>query len=256
MRLYLAGVEGAGTYDKCFNYIKANINNIYILSSFYYARNKKKMQELIKLIPKENLLLDSGAFTFITHGTQNINIDKYVDDYINFINTYNIKYFFEMDIDACYPYSKVLELRQRIEKETGKKSIPVFHKTRGYKELLNIIEHYNYIAIPTREYKNDKQNIRKITSYCNKQNVKIHGLAHTNGDFWDDGFYSVDSTSWNAGAFGGMWTWNQERQRAIKTNRKLNKRVKSELQKDLYLHNLKVWLHFQKILKYKGYWRS
>ena len=43
-------------------------------------------------------LLDSGAFTFMNSNKKNEDIKSYLDSYIDFINKYDIKYFFELDL--------------------------------------------------------------------------------------------------------------------------------------------------------------
>lgn len=49
--------------------------------------------------------------------------DRYVDAYIDFINTWNVHHFFELDIDRIVGLEKVEEFRRRIESKTGKQSI-------------------------------------------------------------------------------------------------------------------------------------
>ena len=46
--------------------------------------------------------------------------DRYVDAYIDFINTWNVHHFFELDIDRIVGLEKVEEFRRRIESKTGK----------------------------------------------------------------------------------------------------------------------------------------
>lgn len=259
MRLYLAGVETALNFKGCSAYVYENIDSFYFLSSFYYCKNSKKMNQFCSQVNKDNFLLDSGAFTFITHGKQNINIDEYTDDYIDFINKHDIKYFFEMDVDACYPLSKVLELRKKIERQTGKKCIPVFHRERGFNELKSIIENYDYIAIGGLVGNKDKdyfKEIKQIIRLCNKNNVKVHLLGYAKSDILDYNTYSADATSWIGNKFGGMWNWNIEKKRPEKVNRDLSKRVIASLHDNLALHNLRVWEQYQKYLKYQGFWRN
>lgn len=99
----------------------------YILESFYTI---KKWQ--IPYIKKcKMFLLDSGAFTFMNGNKGKVDFNQYLNDYINFINKYDIKYFFELDIDSVVGYEKVKEMRTVLEKGTGKKCIPVWHKARG-----------------------------------------------------------------------------------------------------------------------------
>ena len=74
------------------------------------------------------------------------NFDEYLTRYINFINKYDIKYFFELDVDSIVGYEKVKQLRKRLENETGKKCIPVWHKSRGKEEYLKMCKKIDEIA--------------------------------------------------------------------------------------------------------------
>lgn len=257
MRLYLAGIESATRFDDCIQYLLERKNTLFCLSSFYYMHNKQI--DLINKMNKENFLLDSGAFTFRTKGLRGLNIDEYTDKYIDFINKYDIKYFFEMDIDTDEEsYKKVLELRKRIEEKTGKQCIPVWHDTRGIESWMEIIDKYDYVAIGGLVHSNNnKQKIAKeLVKLANKKNTKVHLLGYNKKDLLEYNAYSCDATTWNAGKFGGLWTWDNNNKVPLKHNRDINRRIRKELQKNLTLHNLKVWLHYQKYLKSKGYWRE
>ena len=146
MRLYLAGLEAfAGNRNN--NYKLYLNNDTKVLTSFYYC-NDIIIQDLIRQVGVDNILVDSGAFTFRMNGLKGEDIDSYTKRYIEFINKYNIKYFFEMDIDMCKDdLGKVKQLRGLIEKETGKKTIPVWHMSRGINEWKELVDQYDYIAI-------------------------------------------------------------------------------------------------------------
>ena len=64
----------------------------YILESFFTIKSEKTLNRIVK-IDKEKFLLDSGAFTFMNSYKGKVDWDKYIDDYANFINKYDIKYF-------------------------------------------------------------------------------------------------------------------------------------------------------------------
>lgn len=255
MRLFLAGLEGTGHYTECKDFLDNHIDNFFWLSSYYYARKNKFVLERLPNFNIENFLLDSGAFTFMSKGL-NEDIDKYTSEYIEFINKYNIKYFFEMDIDKVLGYDKVKELRKTIEEGTGKKCIPVWHKERGIEEFKKHCKEYDYIAIGGGFSVLRKDMAIKLIKYANNKGIKTHLLGYNRQDMLDFNCFSCDATSWNGGMYGGLWNWSQDKMRPVKTNRSLNKRVSSKKQRELYLHNLKVWEHYQQILKYKGYWRE
>ena len=55
---------------------------------------------------------------------------------IEFINTYKIDKFFELDIDSVVGYEEVLKLRKKLEHLTEKQCIPVWHTSRGKEDFL------------------------------------------------------------------------------------------------------------------------
>ena len=198
MKVFLAG---AYTREKAF--IGKNID--YMLESFFYV-----LPWQIERIPNMKMfLLDSGAFTFMNSQKGKVNFDEYLTRYINFINKYDIKYFFELDVDSIVGYEKVKQLRKRLENETGKKCIPVWHKSRGKEEYLKMCEEYDYVAIGgivTKEITKDQYPF--FTWFLNeahKRGCKVHGLGFTSiADLPKYHFDSVDSTSWKSG--GAFWT--------------------------------------------------
>lgn len=102
MKLFLAGQKRYIDFGK--------EDGVYILESFYYA---DKWTE--KHIPFfKDFLLDSGAFTFFSSKTKNMNYEEYVDKYADFINRNNVTKFFELDIDKLIGYENVWKLAQVI----------------------------------------------------------------------------------------------------------------------------------------------
>lgn len=216
----------------------------YLLESFYSLQNEKTLKRIIKH-NKENFLLDSGAFTFMS-GTGKADFDEYLTKYINFINKYNIKYFFELDVDSVVGYDKVKEYRKRLEKETGKKCIPVWHKSRGKDEFLKMCDEYDYVAIGgivTKEITKDQYPFFTwFLSEAHKRDCKVHGLGFTaTKELHKYHFDTVDSTNWlSGGRFGQLHTFNG---RYIKSKSYKNKRA---VYKAIDSHNLKEWVKFQR----------
>lgn len=99
----------------------------YVLESFFYIDEKYMGYYLSRDI----FILDSGAFTFLNSAKTSVNWDAYVAKYVDFINRYDVRFFFEMDIDKIVGLPKVEQYRSFIERETGKRCIPVWHKSRG-----------------------------------------------------------------------------------------------------------------------------
>lgn len=242
MKLCLAGLNSIrqGTYE-----VLTDIP--FILESFYYIRDYQ-----IPLIKTAELfLLDSGAFTFMSNSKTTINWDDYVDKYIKFINKNDVKYFFELDIDAVVGYEKVKEIRKRIEKETGKKCIPVWHKSRGIEEYKKLVSEYDYIAIGgivTKEItRKEYPQLKKLVTYAKKYNTKVHGLGFTEKDIISYGFYSCDSTTWNMiSRFGKIYKFTGNRIKVITPKNK-------KIDKSRYIEgddfNIKEWIKYQNYLK-------
>lgn len=234
-------VEGCvGIYDdiiqKC---------DVAILESYYYA--DEWTEKTIPLL--KNFLLDSGAFTFMSNAKKgNIDWKKYIDGYVDFINRNSVKHFFELDIDCIVGYENVLKIRQYIEEKTGKKCIPVWHKSRGKEEFLKMCDEYDYVAIGGIVSKEITQNEYPYFTWfineAHKRGTKIHGLGFTNLKGLEKyKFDSVDSTSWMAGnRFGSVYFFNGKT--VVKYDKKQGQRLADS--KAVAVHNFNEWVKFQK----------
>lgn len=243
MKVFLAGTGGLrkipDMLEKC----------DYILESFYTIKEWQ-----IPYIKKcKMFLLDSGAFTMFTKGHNLTEKDwqDYVTKYIDFINKWDIKYFFELDVDRILGIKKVEEIRARIERETGKKCIPVWHKERGWKYFEKMCEEYDYVAIGGIAKNPNGKQIEKLfpyfIKYAHKHKCKIHGLGYTNTKRLKTyHFDTVDSTSWLAGGqFGAIPVFKNGEIKPYKKPE--NTRLKSKGEEGLSLQRFcfKEWLKFQ-----------
>ena len=201
MDLYLAGnVENKKWQAPC---------DVPILESYMYVNDEAR-----KNIPRiKKFLLDSGAFTFFTAG-KNVNFDKYVDEYGEFVKAFNVKLFFELDIDNIVGFDKVLQYRRRLEQITGRQPIPVWHIQRGIERYIQDAKDYPYIAIGggvSGEWtpRTEKQ-FPWLIREAHKHGTKIHCLGYTKLKQLEIyHFDSVDSTAWTAGnRFGFVYTFN------------------------------------------------
>lgn len=174
-----------------------------ILESFLYIADWQK-RNIHKF---KSFMLDSGAFTFAYGNGRSLDdIDGYLASYIDFINENDIDLFFELDIDALVGYERVKQMRKRLESETGKQCIPVWHVPRGWNEWLNLCDEYDYIAlggIVGGEW-NDLRCIKAFTREAAKHGTKVHGLGYTRKNLAELGFHSVDSSSWLMGNRTGL----------------------------------------------------
>lgn len=179
------------------------------LDSYYYLRKLDPVTAewfsgFRKTDKCREFLLDSGAFTFMSGTNKQTNLDEYVEGFCKFITDEKIEKFFELDIDCVIGYENVLEIRERIERLTGKKCIPVWHKSRGIEEFKQMCQDYEYVSIGgivSREI--SKKQLRligpKLIQYAHKQGCKIHGLGLGKPLMTIHDFDSVDSTSWSSG---------------------------------------------------------
>lgn len=105
MKLFIAGTSS-------FPNIVKKHRPLYVLESFYYIQ-EWQIQELKNY---KMFLLDSGAFTFMNSRNKAINFNTYLSRYINFINSHDIHYFFELDIDSIVGHDEVKRIRHDLEK--------------------------------------------------------------------------------------------------------------------------------------------
>lgn len=234
MRIYLAAVK----YEN---------NSKYLLTS--YMEGEKSCLESLQQVGRENFLLDSGVFSMLNNPKLKVDLDAYLDAYIAFIKKHNIKYFFEMDMYSIVGVEATEQMRRKIERETGRKPIPVWHKYLGVAYWLKLIDEYEYIAVAgfaSRDVRgNEIPAIRKMVAYAYNKGVKVHGLGFTKTKVLKDfKFYSVDSSSWLTGAIRGRQRHTFTGQRII-ARRLGNDARKADLIK-LALANLAEWVKYQK----------
>lgn len=236
MKIYFAGTASYPELTQRFDIP-------YILESFYYFRDWQK--EYIKT--RKEFLLDSGAFTFMQNTSKKIEWEDYIDKYANFIIINNIKNYFELDIDNVVGYTKVMQLRKRLENITNTQCIPVWHKSRGIKEYERLCNEYPYVAIGgivsgeirPEHYPAFIPMIKK----AHDLGTKVHGLGFTRTSLLPKyHFDSVDSTSWTSGCrFGSLVKYRDGR--LYTYGKQQGKRAKTEM---VHINNLKEWIKFQK----------
>ena len=138
--MHLAGTtfyNGGGCILDSSSELDASVaSRVNLLESFYYVAD----WQTSNLHRFKRFLLDSGAFTALYGaGMSADDLPKYVDDYIAYIIENDVRDFFEMDVDAIVGYRRVLEFRDEIERQTGRRCIPVWHLERGKDEFLKMI---------------------------------------------------------------------------------------------------------------------
>ena len=241
MKVCLAGTYAITNENK--NEVK---KSKYILESFYYI--KEWQIPFIKYF--DLFLLDSGAFTFMSNSKKKVNWDEYVEQYADFINENNIKYFFELDIDVIVGIKEVERLRNKLEKLTQRKCIPVWHKSRGLDYWKKMTKEYDYVAIGgivTKEIRpQDYKYFIPLLKIAKENNCKVHGLGFTNlKSLSKYKFYSVDSTSWKSGnRFGTLYLFKNDK--LIQIKKEKTQRMKSgEYYSKIEKFVFDEWVKFQ-----------
>ena len=247
MRVYLAGALSTGnTHVDKFENVLLELKHaglkLYALESFFGMSNRSRVQKFMAYA--DELILDSGAFSFLKSGKR-VDWGEYVARYIEYIKEHDIKLFFELDIDKIVGYDRVKEVRRRLERETGKRPIPVWHKHLGKQEFLRMCDEYDYIAIGGFAIGDIKPSeyhyLPAFISEAHKRGAKIHGLGFTKSAWLKHcHFDSVDSSTWTIGMrYGRIALFDGKN--ITQFDRPPNTRVKSL---PLSIHNLKQWVKF------------
>lgn len=246
-KIFLAGVSSVR------NTITPHFKPHYILESFMYLRSKHKstLNYINWCLQADEFLLDSGAFTFMNKSKKTFNFSddalwEYINSYVDFINQYDIKYFFEMDIDCVVGYDKVKEIRKYIEEKTNKKTISVWHKSRGIQDFHDMCKEYKYVAvggIVTKEIKQSEYGfLCELCDIAHSYGCKIHRLGYSPLSVLNERkcpFDTVDSTTWINHRFGNFFDLNNGKLEKIKDgNRNWRK-----LDQDSYTS----WVEFSKL---------
>ena len=248
MELYLAGATTKQHIDLLRKY-----KNKYMLQTFWDMRKKKDSVVRYVISSCEKILLDSGAFTFMNSGKK-VHWKTYVNGYIEFINTYDIQYFIELDLYGVLGVETTEKIRRYIEHYTGKKPIPVYHGALPVSYFRMLCQNYQYVAISatgtieSSKWTKNKKALKQIIRIGHSYGTKLHGLGYTkleNLNNLEVQFDSVDSTSWLSGSrFGRVYT--------VKHGKICYKDVKGIDSKGINLDekNLKIWIDKQKDLYY------
>ena len=217
-------------------------NGCYLVSYAYHK--DPRVRKIMSCTSR--LMLDSGAFTFLNGSKKTVDWDAYLREYAEFINKNDIKLFFELDIDPLVGYDRVKEMRNELEEMTQKQCIPVWHKSRGRDEFLNLCSQYPYVALGGIAIGEIKRSEHRFFPWfineAHKRGAKVHGLGYTNTEgLHRYRFDSVDSSTWLAGVrygnisyFDGRVMKNLSRPKGMRANK--SKAV---------LYCLHEWMKFQ-----------
>lgn len=224
-----------------------------LLQTFYEMKTWKRNKTKQVINTPKHFMLDSGAFTFMNSGKK-VRWRTYVDEYIEFINTYDIQYFIELDLYGVLGVEITEKIRRYIEHYTGKKPIPVYHGTMPVSYFRMLCQNYPYVAISatgtieSSKWTRNKKTLRQIVKIGHSYGTRLHGLGYTRLDNLnkpDVLFDSIDSTAWLSGARFG--TWYTMRHGYITSQNMAGRGIPSEV---FNKNNLDVWIDKQKELYY------
>ena len=199
-------------------------------------------------------MLDSGAFSYMNNPKKSLKLTELLDKYCYYINEFDIKDFFELDLDVFMPLDEVENIRKKIYLETHKLPIIVYHENRGHDYWIKMCKENEFIAIGgivTSKKGNDPTYQKMLLELCDEAHsygTKVHGLGFTPLNLLNSHtmfFDTVDSTSWNASKFGNHYTLN-EKNELVKNNTLRDTFSTVEAQDE----DLKVWSIFAS--KYQG----
>lgn len=216
-----------------------------VLCSYMYLKRDRTL--LARVRETRNFLLDSGVFSMINSKKQ-VSIERYVDEYADFVKENRIQRYVEIDVDQIYGVQYTRKLRDRLEQRVGWRSIPVWHSIRGKDSFLNDTRDYDYIALGYFLTEGVSASItekyaRAFIDAAHTNNCKIHGLGFTKTTILKDfPFDSVDSSSWAASSrYGGLFHFNGKNMVAYKRPQGM----KMKNYKDCGRQSFREWKKFQ-----------
>jgi len=136
---------------------------------------------------------------------KSIDLNEYVSRYCYYINEFDIKNFFELDLDIFLSLDEIENIRRKIYLETHKKPIIVFHDERGHDYWINMCKENEFVAIggiaSAKAYTQaDYDRFEVLCDEAHTYGTLVHGLGFTPLTILNSHtmfFDTVDSTSWN-----------------------------------------------------------
>lgn len=249
MKVFLAGLSAVAGREQFIKVIKET--HPFLLESYAYINE----HEIKLLADYGDFMLDSGAFTFRQNTKTEMDWKDFVRKYAKFVVEYDIKKFFELDIDPLIGYDAVKEIRQELDKLTGRPCIPVWHLNRGLKDFEETTKQYPYVALggiagatkgsaAGKKYESSFSTLIKI---AHRNGAKIHGLGYTSmANLKKYHFDSVDSTAWLVGNRVGFMYHFDNKGMLHRIDRPPGFKINKEKVMDLRVHNFHEWIKFQK----------
>lgn len=253
MRIYLASTSNGMRVEDRAAAIK-KYKPMYLLEAF--VEGETDCKRAFDATTNERFLLDSGAFSYMNGQAIDMKgMEAYMERYIAFIKEHHIRYFFEMDVESLFGMLQVEKWRRKLERETGRQCIPVWHKQRGVDYWKRMCEEYGFISVGGFNFDIRPQEyglIKKMVSYAAARGIKVHGLGFTKTKILNQfEFFSVDSTTWLTGAIRGGQIYSYSN--GALTMRRIENNGRKVDQSLLAIHNMGEWTKYQ---YYMDFWRS
>jgi hypothetical protein len=200
MKVYLAGEFGSDTQ----RHMKRRL-----FSYWYHHDGDRPSKEVIVADEKYklDLFLDSGAFTAFTKG-----VDIRIEDYGAYVRNVQHRFTVCASLDMIGDAAKSYDNLKALE-SMGCKVAPVFHAREDVRWLVKYLdEGYDYILIggmvpestPWLRSWLDHLFTKYLSLPDGTARVMLHGFGLTDQELmFRYPFFSVDSTSWLSGRFGG-----------------------------------------------------
>lgn len=200
MKLFIAG-QGVRR-ETLFSFRKKNQDlgrEIAFLHSYLEIKNGSH-EILTRNLSPANYFLDSGAFTAFTQG-KIIDLDHYIE---TIKNIPDIKNYAALDVIGDY---KATAKNLSYMESKGLSPIPAFHFGSPKKELLTLLDNYEYIALGGLvPHAASREKLQAWLDYCfsiitKRQLRKVHLFGMNSLWTWKRyPIYSADATSWVTGS--------------------------------------------------------
>lgn len=240
-----------------------------LLNAFPEMKGKKNLDMYLSVW--KNLFLDSWGYSIRVRW-----LKLSVYDYIKYIKEYWKYYSAIANMDTT-DVKETLENQKRIEWETWKKILPIYHASDFFEwniELLeNYLSNYDYIALwwvagVVRNWASNKKIMKYLSTVFKKakeSKTKIHWFGMTSDNILRyRPFYSVDSTTWQSGCrYNTIYKfnrWKLEVRDMNKWRRQVWVNYALLTYKEKVNRNLEAWINYEKYItnlhqvKWMEYW--
>lgn len=262
----------AGAQSKEKKLLDIGVRNI--LVSYMY----KQSIDFDLLKQFDHVFLDSGAFTLMEHKNTQEEIDKYVEEYAEWLKTHH-QFFHQIAEVDVGSYEKMQAQRKLLRSLVGDKLVEVYHTEYKNEKIIDeIASDGTYIAWGGSQEEdiktfNTAYNLNKRLNifFTKATKNKIHGFGITSPTVLRKfNFYSVDSTTWSVGArYGVTFIFvNGKMFNFLKGDKKQRARFRFQIERwgldfkkimeddneEVTKLNIKSWLEYQEWLN--SYWSN